>query len=147
MQYRQPGSKCSIMGLFIVLAALVWLCLPSGIGEAAACPNSKGSCAGIEWKQQPMDILNNSPYPITALFICPANSEEWQEVLGGRELQCGKQRKVIFDLNNQVYKWDIKVVDSSGNFTVFQNQRIKDDFTSINYYYKNGTGQIKFAVG
>jgi len=41
----------------------------------------------------------------------------------------------------------IRVADSSGCFTVFQNQRIKQDFTSINYYYKDGTGHIKFAIG
>ena len=62
-------------------------------------------------------------------------------------MRSGNQRKVIFDVNSKVYKWDIKVVDSSGNFTVFQNQRIKPDFTSIDYYYKDGTGHIKFAVG
>ena len=94
-----------------------------------------------------LDVINNSPYHITALFVCPANSEEWQEVLGGTELCSGKQRKVIFNLDNSIHRWDIKVVDSSGGFTVFQNQWIKEDFTSINYYYKNGTGHIRFAVG
>jgi len=100
-----------------------------------------------EVKQQEMDILNNSPYHITALFVCPANSEDWQEVLEGTELRSGKQRKVSFNLDNSVHKWDIKVVNSSGCFTVFQNQRIKQDFTSINYYYKDGIGHIRFAVG
>lgn len=101
----------------------------------------------FEVKQQDMDILNNSPYHITALFVCPANSEDWQEVLDGTELRSGKQRKVSFNLDNSIHMWDIKVVDSSGGFTVFQNQRIKPDFTSINYYYKDGTGHIGFAVG
>jgi len=101
----------------------------------------------FEVNQQKMDILNNSPYHITALFVCPANSEEWQEVLEGTELRSGKQRKVSFNLDNSIHKWDIKVVDSSGGFTVFQGQRIKNDFTSITYYYKNGTGHISFAVG
>lgn len=100
-----------------------------------------------EIKQQEMTILNNSPYHITALFVCPADSEEWQEVLGGTELPCGKQRNVIFNLDNSVCKWDIKVVDSSGSFTVFQKLRIKQDFTSMDYYYKNGSGCISFAVG
>lgn len=100
-----------------------------------------------EMNQQEMDILNNSPYHITALFISPANSEEWQEVLGGTELRYGKQRKVNFNLDSSVCKWDLKVVDSSGNFTVFQNLQIKQEFTSINYYYKDGTGRIRFAVG
>jgi len=101
----------------------------------------------FEVKQQEMDILNNSPYHITALFVCPANSEEWQEVLDGTELRIGKQRKVSFNLDNNIHMWDIKVVDSSGGFTVFQNQRIKQDVSSINYYYKDGTGHIGFAVG
>jgi len=104
-----------------------------------------GSCSEVE--PQEMTILNNSPYHITALFVCPANSEEWQEVLGGTELSCGKQRNVIFNLDNSVCKWDIKVVDSSGNFTVFQKQQIKQEFTSMDYYYKNGSGCIRFAVG
>ena len=146
MQYWHTRNKCTI-AFFAVLAAMVWLCLPLGNVEAAACQDGHRSCLCCEWKQQPMDVLNNSPYHITALFICPANSEEWQEVLGGIELRSGNQRKVIFDVNSKVYKWDIKVVDSSGNFTVFQNQRIKPDFTSIDYYYKDGTGHIKFAVG
>jgi len=100
-----------------------------------------------EAKQQEMTILNNSPYHVTALFVCPANSEEWQEVLGGKELRYGKQRNIVFNLDENVCKWDIKVVDSNGNFTVFQNQQIKQEFTSIDYYYKNGSGHIRFAVG
>jgi|GEM_PF-3181296 len=98
-------------------------------------------------REQQMDIVNNSPYHITALFICPAGSEDWQEVLCGMELGSGKQKKVIFNLDDREHKWDIKIVDSSGNFTVFQRQRIKRDFTSIDYYYKGGTGYIRFAVG
>lgn len=101
----------------------------------------------FEVKQQYMDILNNYPYHRTALFISPANSEDWQDVLNGTELRSGKQRKVSFNLDNSIHKWDIKVVDSSGGFTVFQNQRIKQDFTFINYYYKDGTGHIGFSVG
>ncbi len=98
-------------------------------------------------RQQEMTILNNSPYHITALFVCPANSEKWQEVLGGAQLRHGRQRNIVFNLNNNVSTWDIKVVDSSGNFTVFQNLKIDPEFTSIDYYYKNRSGRIQFAVG
>jgi hypothetical protein len=100
-----------------------------------------------ETYEQQMTILNNSPYYITAIFVCPANSEEWQEVLGGIELRSGKQRNAVFNLDNGICRWDIKIVDSSGSFTVFPNLQIKRDFTSINYYYKDGIGRISFAVG
>lgn len=128
---------------FSLIIALVLLCLPIENVHSSA----RMDCSYSEVKQQEMTILNNSPYHVTALFVCPANSEEWQEVLEGTELRCGKQRNVIFNLDNSVCKWDIKVVDSSGNFTVFQNLQIKQEFTSINYYYKNGSGRIRFAVG
>lgn len=128
------------VGIFTLLVALVLLCLPIENVYASDCQD-------MEVRQQEISILNNSPYHITALFVCPANSEEWQEVLEGTELRYGKQRNVVFNLDNSVRKWDIKVVDSSGHFTVFQGMEIRCEFTSINYYYKDGSGRIKFAVG
>ncbi|MBP2628244.1 MAG: hypothetical protein H6Q69_130 [Firmicutes bacterium] len=128
------------VGIFTLLIAVVLLCLPIENVYASAYQ-------GSEVRQQEMSLLNNSPYHVTALFVCPANSEEWQEVLGGTELRCGKQRNVVLNLDNSVRKWDIKVVDSSGNFTVFQSMQIRQEFTSIAYYYKDGSGRIKFAVG
>ena len=100
-----------------------------------------------ESRMQAMDVLNNSPYAITALFVCSAGSEEWQEVLDGRELLAGQQRKVLFPLNGHAARWDIKVVDSRGRFTVFPRQEIKDDYSSIDYYHRDGQGQIGFGVG
>ena len=103
--------------------------------------------SGKQVKQQTMTIINNSPHHITAIFVSPANAEDWQEVLAGQELSFGKQRNVVFNLDSGVCTWDIRVVDSSGNFSTFQNLQIKPEFTSINYYYKNSSGQIQFAVG
>ena len=91
--------------------------------------------------------MNNSPHHVTALFVSPANSEEWREVLEAKELRHGEQRNVAFLLDRSVCVWDIRVVDSSGNFATFQNIRIKPEYTSINYYYINGSGQIRFGVG
>jgi len=79
--------------------------------------------------------------------VSPANAEDWQEVLAGQELRLGKQRNVVFNLDSGVCTWDISVVDSSGNFSTFQNLQINPEFTSINYYCKNSAGQIGFAVG
>lgn len=99
-------------------------------------------------RRQELTVVNNSPYAITALFVAPANSQDWQEVLGGEELACGRQKKAIFPLaGSSCGTWDIKIVDSSGQFTTFQNWRIQRDFTSLSYYFKNGSGTILFAVG
>ncbi|HWR41447.1 MAG TPA: hypothetical protein VN611_18290 [Patescibacteria group bacterium] len=98
-------------------------------------------------RQQWLDVLNNSPYHVTAMFICPAGSEEWREVLGGRELRSGQQRKVIFLLDDSVERWDVKIVNSNGDFAVFSGQSIKKDHTSIHYYYRDGSGAIQFGVG
>ena len=98
-------------------------------------------------KQQVMTVINNSPHHVTALFVSPANSEEWREVLEAKELRHGEQRNVAFHLDRSVCAWDIRVVDSNGNFATFQNIRIKPEYTSIQYYYMNGSGQIRFSVG
>lgn len=120
-------------------------------GWRGSCDNSwsgrrKGNSGSEIWQQE-IVLMNNSPYGITAFFISPANSEDWREVLGGAELRCGKQRNVLFDLDADVSSWDIKIVDSSGSFTVISDLQIKREFSSINYYYKDGAGQLRFAVG
>ena len=119
-----------------------WLHSPENVWTGRRTP-----AAMDEAKQQELTIVNNSPYPITAIFVCPADSEDWREVLGGAELAGGRQRNVVFSLAGSVCGWDIKVVEASGNFTTFQSQRIKPDFTSMFYYYRQGSGQIQFAVG
>lgn len=98
-------------------------------------------------RQQTMTVINNSPHHITAIFVSPANSEDWQEVLAGQELRLGVQRNVVMNIDSEVCLWDIRIVDSSGSFTTFQNLRIKPEFTSIHYFYKNGSGQFHFGVG
>lgn len=98
-------------------------------------------------KLQTMTVINNSPYHINALFISPANAENWQEFLDAKALRHGEQKNIIFKLDRSVCSWDIKIVDSSGNFMTFQNLWINPEFTSINYYYRDGSGYIEFAVG
>ena len=119
-----------------------WLQTPEKVWNGKRAPDSYRSL-----KQQTMTVLNNSPHHITAMFITPAGSEDWQEVLSAKELRHGQQRNIVFNLDGSVCRWDIKVVDSSGRFTVFQDLLIKADFSSIDYYYKDGSGQISFAVG
>lgn len=128
------------ISFFSLLIALVLLCLPVNSAYSSADQD-------VQVNQQEITILNNSPYHITALFICPANSGEWQEVLGGTELRCGRQRIVNLNLDASVCKWDIKVVDSSGYFVVFQNLQMEEVFPGIHYYYTNGSGQIRFVFG
>ena len=43
--------------------------------------------------------------------------------------------------------WDIRIVESGGAFMTFQSLKINPDFTSINYFYKNGIGTFHFGVG
>lgn len=98
-------------------------------------------------RQQTMTVINNSPHHITAIFVSPANTEDWQEVLAGQELRLGAQRNVVFNIDSEVCLWDIRIVESGGTFTTFQNLKINLEFTSINYYYKNGSGNFHFGVG
>ena len=132
-EFRMVESNQSFQG---------WLNTPDNTWTGKHAPDSYSSV-----KQQTMTVVNNSPHHITAIFVCPANSEDWQEVLGAKELRHGQQRNVVFKLDGSVCRWDIRVVDSSGLFTTFQNLQIEPDFTSIDYYYKNGSGHIRFAVG
>ena len=98
-------------------------------------------------RRQTMTVINNSPHHITAIFVSPADAEDWQEVLAGQELRLGAQRNVVVNIDSEVCLWDIRIVDSSGNFTTFQSLKINPEFTSINYFYKNGMGTFHFGVG
>lgn len=98
-------------------------------------------------RRQTMTVINNSPHHITAIFVSPADAEDWQEVLAGQELRLGAQRNVVFNIDSEVCLWDIRIVESGGAFTTFQSLKINPDFTSINYFYKNGIGTFHFGVG
>lgn len=66
---------------------------------------------------QDFQLFNRTGVDIHALYVCPADQEEWDdELLGGKQLMNGADVLIVFDPDNSAELWDIRVEDSEGNF-------------------------------
>lgn len=60
---------------------------------------------------QDFTIVNKSGYTIKHLYVSPVSSDRWgEDVLGKDVLEDGDSTDITFDKDEDVCKWDIKVV-------------------------------------
>ncbi len=69
-----------------------------------------------------MQIINSSNETIYYVYMSPVSQSTWgPDLLGSRVLQQGQ----MFTLSNlQPGQWDLRVVDASGNYKEWRNQRL-----------------------
>ena len=65
---------------------------------------------------QDFSLVNATGYEISALYVAPSKSSDWQEdVLGQDVLGDGQQANVNFSRDSETCNWDLKVVYSDDN--------------------------------
>jgi hypothetical protein len=82
----------------IMVLALLALVLPAQAGD------------------QDFQLFNRTGVDIHALYVAPADSDDWgEDLLGGAQLIAGADVLIVFDPSTEAEMWDIRVEDAEGN--------------------------------
>lgn len=65
---------------------------------------------------QDFTLVNSTGVEINALYVSPADKEEWgKDILGKDTLDDGESAEITFHPKEEAEKWDLRVEDSKGN--------------------------------
>ena len=65
---------------------------------------------------QDFTLVNKTGVEIHALYVSPADQNEWgEDILGKDTLPAGESTDIEFDAEEEAAKWDLRVQDKDGN--------------------------------
>lgn len=65
---------------------------------------------------QDFTLINKTGVEINALYVSPADKNEWgEDILGQDTLAAGATAEIEFDPEEEAAKWDLRVEDKEGN--------------------------------
>ena len=65
---------------------------------------------------QDFTLVNKTGVEINALYVSPADKNEWgEDILGQDTLAAGGTAEIEFDPSEEAAKWDLRVEDKQGN--------------------------------
>ena len=66
--------------------------------------------------EQDFTLVNKTAVEINALYVSPADKNEWgEDILGRDTLPAGETVEIEFDPEEEAEKWDLRVEDKQGN--------------------------------
>jgi hypothetical protein len=66
--------------------------------------------------EQDFTLVNETGVEIHALYVSPADKDEWgKDILGKDTLASGQSAEIKFSPKEEADKWDLRVEDSKGN--------------------------------
>ena len=110
------------------IPSLLTLALAGALSMTMAACNKSGTSAGPVQAQGPavgaseLILTNNSAEPIFYIHMSPSSDTTWgEDLLGSSVLHVGEQFRISGITPGL---WDIRVVDSSGNYKELRQQTI-----------------------
>ena len=65
---------------------------------------------------QDFTVVNKTGVEINALYVSPADKNDWgEDILGRDTLPAGESVEIEFDPEEEAEKWDLRVEDKQGN--------------------------------
>ncbi len=65
---------------------------------------------------QDFTVVNKTGVEINALYVSPADKNDWgEDILGRDTLPAGESVEIEFDPEEEAAKWDLRVEDKQGN--------------------------------
>ena len=83
---------------------------------AAAAPAGNSVTIGANGRHPTLTVINRSRTPIVNFYIGPTTSDDWGDDLftAGDPLAAGASTDIVFDRNEDVCVWDVKVTVEGG---------------------------------
>lgn len=94
---------------------------------------------------QDFTVVNKTGVVINALYISPADKDDWEEdILGKDQLADGETLDIKFNREEKTDKWDLKVEDSKGNSIEWHDlDLLKISEVTLHYKDGKGTAEVK----
>jgi hypothetical protein len=82
----------------------------------AAAPAGNNMTIGTHGRHPTLTVINRSRTPIVNFYIGPTTSDDWGDDLftAGDPLAAGASTDIVFDRNEDVCVWDVKVTVQGG---------------------------------
>lgn len=114
---------------------------PANTASNANASNTAGNTATAPASAaQDFTLINKTGVIINALYISPADKDDWEEdILGKDQLGDGETLDIKFDREEKADKWDLKVQDSKGNSIEWTGLDLLK-ISKVTLHYKDGKG-------
>jgi hypothetical protein len=121
MNYVSLSTLRRVMAL-VAVCALSMMLIPASFAQG----------------KQDFTLVNQTGVAINELYVSPHTSNDWEEdILGVDTLANGDSVDITFDRTEKAAKWDLKVVDKSGNSIEWENLNLLE-ISKLTLHYKNG---------
>ena len=89
---------------------------PGPANAAAGAPANSSVTIGSHGRHPTLTVVNRSGTPIINFYIGPTTSDDWGDDLftAGDPLAAGASTDIVFDRNEDVCVWDVKVTVQGG---------------------------------
>ncbi len=119
----------------IIMKTLLALCTTAMLLLAG----TNSSLAGA----QDFTIVNKTGVEIYALFVSPADQNDWgEDILGKDTLPAGESTEIEFDPEEEAAKWDLRIQDKDGNAIEWADLDLIE-IAKVTLFYENGKGTAK----
>lgn len=105
---------------------------PAATNTASTQQTQNNDSTGSNVIQVNMTVINQYPNAtLTALYLSGAGQENWgSELLGGQTMPTGTQIPLVFNIDKNNVKWDMKATDENGQDVEFRNIDLSNVSTS-----------------
>ncbi len=117
------------------MKTLLTLCTSAMLLLASAISSQAGD--------QDFTLVNKTGVEIHALYVSPADQNEWgEDILGKDTLPAGQTAEISFDPEEEAEKWDLRVQDKDGNAIEWSDLDLTE-ISKVTLFYEGGKGTAK----
>ena len=92
---------------------------------------------------QDFTVVNKTGVEINALYVSPADKNNWgEDILGQDTLPAGESVEIEFDPEEEAAKWDLRVEDKDGNSIEWTDLDLTE-IAKVTLNYANGKATAK----
>ena len=92
---------------------------------------------------QDFTLVNKTGVEIHALYVSPADKNDWgEDILGQDTLPAGESTDIEFDAEEEAAKWDVRVQDKEGNAIEWSDLDLTE-IAKVTLFYEGGKATAK----
>ena len=102
-----------------------------------------GNATTASAADQDFTLVNKTGVEIHALYVSPADQNDWgEDILGKDTLPAGQSAEISFDPEEEAEKWDLRVQDKEGNAIEWSDLDLTE-IAKVTLFYEGGKATAK----